>query len=102
MSQKSTLLSTLSSNTPSADLSDIAQALWWLKKGDFKLGDAWETAHEICQASEGSKPYDWVHALAHWIEGDDWNADYWYRRVGENRHGATIAEEWDYLVDQLV
>ena len=67
---------------PPADMAPALQALWWLRKGGFATGPAWERAHEICQASEGVKEFDWIHALAHWIEGDTSNAAYWYRRAG--------------------
>jgi len=98
---KSLILSSQSETTPPMELSDPAQALWWLKKGNLKLGDEWEAAHMICQAHEGTKFYDWVHALAHWIEGDMGNAAYWYRRVGEKMHGDDVAAEWDYLAETL-
>ncbi|MEM8590499.1 MAG: hypothetical protein AAGG65_20755 [Pseudomonadota bacterium] len=86
---------------PPADLPPPLQALWWLKKGDLHMGPEWHTAHEICQTAEGDKAHDWVHALAHWIEGDESNANYWYRRVGEQRHGTDIAGEWRYIVERL-
>jgi len=86
---------------PSSELSQPLQALWWLKKGDFKLGDAWEQAHRICQTAEGQKAYDWVHALAHWIEGDEWNSDYWYRNAGQQRISKDPAIEWDHIVAEL-
>ena len=88
-------------SAPSRELSQPLQALWWLKKGDFKLGDAWEQAHGICQTAEGQKAYDWVHALAHWIEGDEGNSDYWYRRVGEERTSDDPGIEWDHIAAQL-
>ncbi len=97
---RDTILNSLDLTAPPDSLSDVGQALWWLKKGDFKLGQSWENAHEICQSAEGTKSYDWVHALAHWIEGDMGNAAYWYRRVGETRLD-TIAAEWDKLTQEL-
>ncbi len=39
----------------------------------------------FCQAGEGERGYDLVHALVHWIEGDATNAAYWYRGVGGER-----------------
>ncbi len=75
-------------------------ALWWLKKGTFKLGPDWEKAHAICQSAEGNFEYDLVHALAHWIEGDLGNRDYWYRRVGGGR-AETIAAEWERVAKVL-
>jgi TPR repeat protein len=81
-------------DAPSADLTVPQQALWWLKKGGFAMGPEWEKAHALCQQSEGTREYDLVHALAHWIEGDDSNATYWYRKVGGGR-AATIEQEWE-------
>jgi len=86
---------------PPADMAPALQALWWLRKGGFANGPAWERAHEICQASEGVKEFDWIHALAHWIEGDTSNAAYWYRRAGEAQVGADPAAEWDHIAARL-
>lgn len=86
---------------PPDDLSDPLKALWWLKKGKLMLGAEWDKAHEICQSAEGTRSYDLVHGLAHWIEGDLANADYWYRRAGGQRPGSDIAGEWQRLVAEL-
>lgn len=64
------------------------------------MGTDWQKAHAICQQGEGNPDYDLVHALAHWIEGDEVNAGYWYRRVGAKR-AATIAAEWERVVGVL-
>ena len=58
-------------------------------------------AHATCQGGEGERGCDLVHALAHWIEGDLGNADYWYRRVGDRRPGGDVAAEWRRLVTDL-
>ena len=79
---------------PPPDCTVPQQALWWLKKGGFAMGPEWKKAHALCQQKEGTREYDLVHALSHWIEGDDSNAAYWYRRVGGGR-AATIADEWE-------
>ncbi|MBL4646323.1 MAG: hypothetical protein COA52_05060 [Hyphomicrobiales bacterium] len=94
------LLSSLNDTAAPLALSRPLQALWWLKKGDLRMGDAWETAHEICQSAEGDMAHDWVHGLAHWIEGDMGNAAYWYRRVGKERN-SSIAADWDSIVAEL-
>lgn len=92
---------TLSKSEPPRDMTKPLQALWWLKKGELRMGPEWEQAHLICQAMEGTKQFDWVHALAHWIEADFGNSDYWYRRAGERRRAPNVAEEWAMLVDEL-
>ncbi len=87
---------------PPAELSPPLQALWWLKKGAYKMGPEWEKAHGICQQQEGTRAYDMVHALAHWIEGDASNRDYWYRRVGGGwSRAATIEAEWQKIAGEL-
>ena len=84
-------------SVPPSELTAPQQALWWLKHGDFKPGPAWEKAHAICQTAEGTFDYDLVHALAHWIEGDIGNRNYWYARVGAEGRAATIPLEWERM-----
>ena len=87
---------------PPDHLSPPQEALWWLKQGGFLLGPEWDKAHAICQQQEGTREYDLVHALAHWIEGDTSNRDYWYRRVGGDwKHAASIEAEWAQIEDEL-
>ncbi len=69
------------------------QALALLRQGSFKIGNDWEKSHAICQTAEGTFEYDLVHALAHWIEGDMGNRDYWYSRVRPWVRGETIEAE---------
>ena len=88
----------VAAGAPPAGLSPPLQALWWLKKGGLRTGAEWERAHAICQHGEGERGCDLVHGLAHWIEGDLGNADYWYRRAGGRRDGDDIAAEWRRLV----
>jgi hypothetical protein len=94
-------LDTFEAEAPPPGVSPPLEALWWLRKGGFATGPAWERAHEICQSGEGTRAYDLVHGLAHWIEGDMGNADYWYRRAGARRSAEDIPGEWDHLVSAL-
>jgi len=86
---------------PPSGLSRPLQAMWWLKKGDLKVGPAWEQAHLICQYEEGNPEVDLVHALAHWIEADLGNADYWYRRAGTRRSKPSVSQEWEHIANLL-
>jgi hypothetical protein len=61
-------------------LTPEAQALWQVKNGD------WDTAHNIAQDIH-TKMGSWLHALLHVIEGDQWNADYWFSKAGKPSHG---------------
>jgi hypothetical protein len=65
------------------------------------LGD-WEAAHDIAQSKEGTLIYDHLHAYLHRKEGDDWNAQYWYRRVATTMPKKSLKEEWADLVDLFV
>ena len=79
----------------------LLEALDLLKSGRLELGPQMDRAHEICQGREGSAMYDWIHALVHRIEGDDWNAGYWYRRAGRERHPGPVSEEWQIIRDAV-
>ncbi|SDC64198.1 hypothetical protein SAMN04488104_100323 [Algoriphagus faecimaris] len=61
--------------------------------------DNWEKAHDQVDQLEG-KDAARIHAYLHRKEGDQWNADYWYRRAGEARPNMTLDEEWEYLVER--
>ena len=75
----------------------LRTALELLKTGNFRPGEDWKRAHQICQMHEGTPLFDWVHALVHRIEGDDANAAYWYRRAGKARHLGSVEEEWQII-----
>lgn len=77
------------------------RAMWWLKKGGFKTGPEWEKAHLICQEDEGDAAHAWVHALVHWVEGDEWNSNYWYRSAGKQRLADAIEAEWNAVAAEL-
>lgn len=94
-------LNALDQSRPPDGLAAPLQALWWLKKGGLKMGPEWEEAHRLCQLEEGKHDFDWVHALAHWIEADFGNSDYWYRRCGERRQTASVGEEWQFIAEAL-
>lgn len=76
---------------------ELIAALDHLRAGSLKPGPEMEAAHEICQRYEGTAPFDWIHALVHRIEGDQPNADYWYRRAGRPRHPGSIEDEWETI-----
>jgi hypothetical protein len=80
---------------PPAGLSVALQALWWDAKGD------WEKAHEGAQAHDDA-PGMRVHAYLHRKEGDQSNAEYWYRRCGVAPCVLTLDQEWDELVRALL
>ena len=95
------LLESIDADEPPAELRPALAALWWLRKGGLATGPEWERAHEICQAGEGTPELDWIHGLAHLIEGDTGNAAYWYRRAGRSRASGDLAAEWERIASDL-
>jgi hypothetical protein len=74
------------------EINPILKALFYDAKGD------WEAAHDIAQSQEGTPEYDRLHAYLHRKEGDDWNANYWYRRAKTTMPKVDLATEWLDLV----
>jgi hypothetical protein len=88
--------SSLSQPLPPQGISVILQALW------YDANKNWESAHDIAQSQEGTKSYDRLHAYLHRVEGDTWNAGYWYRRAGADVFKGSLKEEWEFLVNSLL
>ena len=74
---KSDIEEFLKRDIPHVSTSNEQIALWYDAKGDWKL------AHDQVDHLT-SKSASLVHAYLHRKEGDSWNADYWYRKAGEN------------------
>ncbi len=83
------------------ELASLIAAFDRLASTDFAMGSDWEEVHNLCQAHEGMADFDWGHALCHRIEGDDWNATYWYRRAGKPVATGSFAEEWAAMKAKL-
>ncbi|MCB1209681.1 MAG: hypothetical protein KDK97_10160 [Verrucomicrobiales bacterium] len=82
--------------TPPPSLTPEAMALWHAKKGN------WEAAHNIAQDIH-TPMGSWIHALLHVIEGDQWNADYWFRKAKKpSRKPAQIDALWDEIADTVL
>jgi hypothetical protein len=63
----------------------LVQALEHLAAGE------WEKAHEIVQKDE-SKLSSWLHGIVHILEGDEKNAQGWYRRAERPFPGMSAAK----------
>lgn len=87
---------TLTLESPPQQLPILLKALWYDKKGN------WESAHDIAQSKEGTQGYDHLHAYLHRVEGDTWNAGYWYRRAGVEVYKGSLEDEWKALVLALL
>ena len=85
-----------SDTSPPGALSLEAQALWQAKKGE------WEAAHNIAQEIHTAMG-SWIHALLHVIEGDQWNADYWFSKAGKpSRKPAEIDSLWEEIAAEVL
>jgi hypothetical protein len=60
-------------STPNSTSQDLVQAVQKAMAGD------WHGAHEIAQEYNDVMA-NWLHAVLHKIEPDEWNSRYWYKR----------------------
>ena len=90
-----TFQDSIGKDTPPAGLSIPLHALWWDAKGD------WQAAHKLVDELETQDGMA-VHAYLHRKEGEQWNADYWYRRAGRTYHREHLNDEWSALVEGLL
>jgi hypothetical protein len=81
----------LAGDAPPASLTLHLQALWYDGKND------WQKAHILIQDEPGTGAA-LIHAYLHRKEGDNWNADYWYRLAKEKRPPVSLEQEWEQLV----
>ncbi|MCD2425150.1 hypothetical protein LQ567_20360 [Niabella pedocola] len=84
----------LTSDVPPAGISVLQQGLWYAAKGN------WEAAHQVAQDHEGERDFDRLHAYLHRVEGDEWNAGYWYRRAGAAVPVQSLEEELESLIQR--
>ncbi len=90
-----TFQQSLRNGTLPENISGYLQALWYDRHGD------WAKAHNMVDALE-DKTACWVHAYLHRKEGDNWNADYWYRKAGKVRPDVSVEKEWETIVQTLL
>ena len=84
----------LQEHEPLDKLTPPLAALWWDARGD------WSHAHSLVDELETPEAMA-VHAYLHRKEGEEWNADNWYRRAGPVYRRPTLEEEWQALVEGL-
>jgi hypothetical protein len=58
------------------------------------LDGDWDASHKIAQDYSDSNA-NWIHAVLHKIEGDEWNSKYWYARTAGRSYDdfADVGEE---------
>ena len=85
----------LTLESPPDEMSDLLKSLWYDAKGD------WEKSHGLISEIE-TKEGALIHAYLHRKEGDQWNADYWYRKAGAKRPDISLQKEWEQLVETFI
>ena len=88
-------LASINDNQPNTNLNVYGRALWYDAKGE------WQMAHDLVDGIAGVEAA-WVHAYLHRKEGDQWNADYWYRRANRVRPNQSLDEEWADISEALL
>lgn len=78
-----------------AGLTIYQETLWHAGAGN------WNKAHDLIQDLPG-KDAALLHAHLHRVEGDQWNADYWYSKAGEKSPGISLQQEWEALVKRYL
>lgn len=81
--------------TPPDGLPVTLQSLWWDARGD------WQRAHALVDELE-TRDGMAVHAYLHRKQGEESNANYWYRQAGSAFRRPTLAAEWQALVEALL
>ena len=77
-------------------LSPEVLALWHCKKGN------WAKSHNIAQDIH-TPLGSWIHGLLHVIEGDQWNADYWFSRAGKpSRKPKDVETLWVEIASSIL
>jgi len=66
----------LSDKKPPDGINDLLKSLW------YDANNNWDKAHSIAQDIL-SKDGSLLHAYLHRVEGDIWNAGYWYNSARE-------------------
>ena len=76
--------------TYNPDWNVFQKALYYDKEGD------WQKAHNLVDGRSGNSAAH-IHAYLHRKEGDQWNAEYWYRRAGKTVFIGSLESEWEAL-----
>lgn len=67
------------------------QSLWYDGRGE------WKKAHDLIDHLDDTGSAH-VHAYLHRVEGDLWNARYWYNRAKQPVFSGSLQDEWYALV----
>ena len=86
---------TLSDPQPNPNWDIQIQSLWFDAKGE------WKKAHDLIDHLNDSISAH-VHAYLHRVEGDLWNARYWYNRAKQPEFSGSLDDERDFLIEKYL
>jgi hypothetical protein len=85
----------LNNPQPNPDWDVQIKSLWYDANGD------WKKAHDLIdQLNDMVSAH--VHAYLHRVEGDLWNARYWYNRAKQPEFKGSLDEEREYLLEKYL
>ena len=66
------------------------------------LNGDWNQSHNIAQAYDNPIA-NWLHAVLHKIEGDEWNSQYWYAKTNGKKYAdfSDTTTELNQILDEL-
>lgn len=86
---------TLSDPQPNPNWDIQIQSLWFDAKGE------WKKAHDLIDHLNDPISAH-VHAYLHRVEGDLWNARYWYNRAKQPEFSGSLDDERDFLLKKYL
>lgn len=69
----------------SSDADTIKQIAALKQSVALALAGDWHGAHQIAQ-DYADPTANWIHAVLHKMEGDEWNSRYWYARTAGKQY----------------
>jgi hypothetical protein len=86
-------------SAPIQDLFPEARSPKAALAGLLLIAGYWEDAHRIAQDLDNREGSYW-HALAHRVEPDTWNSNYWFGRVGTHAIFPTLSKAASAILKQ--
>ena len=69
--------------------------MWYAKNNN------WDKSHQIVQ-NISTTIGSWIHAYLHRVEGDQFNAEYWYRKANMKPINESSNKEADQIIKQIL
>ncbi len=90
-----TFQQSIKATTPPENISLYLLAMWHDANGN------WDKAPAMVDNLNDSTAC-WVHAYLHRKEGDNANANYWYRRANKKIPDMSLQQEWENIVKAIL